>query len=180
MELEKRPVTENVEGSLDVKLAKTKQQLALVTEELKDRTKQLDAEREDSQRKLLDPTWSLLYKAMKKEVEEKTKKIELLQREMLGVGFTPSSITGKKIVAKLKAMQTENEELGKQLCQGRVEQLQTALALEKTLVEQLRREVREANEQALDLNQENEDLTAECFSLRAQLEQTRSDPRESS
>lgn len=130
--------------------------------ELREAYKRMQADADDGTQKLLDPTWALIYQAMKKEVEEKNKKIENLQREILGTGFTPyrystvavgwnagmtdteigGSITGKKLVAKLKALQTENEELGKQLCQGRVEQLQTALAMQKTIVQKLERQVK--------------------------------------
>ncbi|KAI8917268.1 hypothetical protein DFJ77DRAFT_459780 [Powellomyces hirtus] len=187
-ELEKRAIPESTFVS---KLAKKDQDILALMTELQDLKSQVHPDVEDTKRKLLDPTWALLYKAMKKEVAEKNKKIEHLQREILGVGFTPYSITGKKIASKLRALQTENEELGKQLCQGRVEQLQTALALEKTKVEKLERSIRgiprqcrvsprhivtsyfwrfqESNEMMLDLDKENEELSATAFALEAKL-----------
>ncbi|TPX58118.1 hypothetical protein PhCBS80983_g03342 [Powellomyces hirtus] len=165
-ELEKRAIPESTFVS---KLAKKDQDILALMTELQDLKSQVHPDVEDTKRKLLDPTWALLYKAMKKEVAEKNKKIEHLQREILGVGFTPYSITGKKIASKLRALQTENEELGKQLCQGRVEQLQTALALEKTKVEKLERSIRESNEMMLDLDKENEELSATAFAFEAKL-----------
>ncbi|CAG8565399.1 16178_t:CDS:2 [Acaulospora colombiana] len=89
-------------------------------------------------KKFLDPAINLLFRAMKKELEEKEKTIEDLQRELAGVGFTPNSITGKNLVTKLKDLQDENEELGRQLRQGRVEQYEVEIALQRKLINELR------------------------------------------
>jgi hypothetical protein len=48
------------------------------------------------------------------------------------------SATGKKLVAKLRALQQENEELGRQLRQGRVEQYEVEIALQRKMVEELK------------------------------------------
>ncbi|KAI8818394.1 uncharacterized protein EV422DRAFT_185033 [Fimicolochytrium jonesii] len=166
-ELEKRS---QPESSMILKLAKKDQDIGALTAELQAlRRQQSDRDLESSPTKLLDPTWALLYGAMKKEVEEKNKKIEHLQREILGVSFTPYSITGKKLVSKLKALQTENEELGKQLYQGRVEQLQTALAMEKAVVEKLERRLRESDQLSLELDRENEAMQETIFELQHRL-----------
>ncbi|KAI8585940.1 hypothetical protein BDZ88DRAFT_455460 [Geranomyces variabilis] len=133
-ELEKRSVPES---TFLGRLARNEQDVLALTAELQELGKLAHPDVEDTKRKLLDPTWVLLYKAMRREVDDKNKKIENLQREILGVGFNPNSITGKKIVSKLRALQIENEELGRQLCQGRVQQLQTALALELARREEL-------------------------------------------
>ncbi|KAJ3149110.1 hypothetical protein HDU86_007053 [Geranomyces michiganensis] len=138
-ELEKRSIPES---TFLGRLARNEQDVLALTAELQELGKLAHPDVEDTNRKLLDPTWVLLYKAMRREVEEKNKKIENLQREILGVGFNPNSITGKKIISKLRALQTENEELGRQLCQGRVQQLQTALALELAKREDLERQLK--------------------------------------
>ncbi|RUO95297.1 hypothetical protein BC936DRAFT_144607, partial [Jimgerdemannia flammicorona] len=48
------------------------------------------------------------------------------------------AITGKKLIAKCKALRLENEELGRQLRQGRVEQYEIELALQRRLIEELK------------------------------------------
>jgi len=48
------------------------------------------------------------------------------------------SITGKKLVAKLKALQSENEELGRQLRQGRVEQYEVEISLQRKMINELK------------------------------------------
>lgn len=48
------------------------------------------------------------------------------------------SITGKKLVAKLLALQNENEELGRQLRQGRVEQYEIEIALQRKVIDELK------------------------------------------
>ncbi|CAJ0627174.1 15461_t:CDS:2 [Entrophospora sp. SA101] len=82
-------------------------------------------------KKFLDPAINALFRTMKMELEEKDKTIENLKRELDGVGFTPNSITGKKLVEKLRTLQNENEELGRQLRQGRVEQYEVEIALQR-------------------------------------------------
>lgn len=41
-------------------------------------------------KKFLDPATNILFRTMKKELEDKDKFIESLQRELEGVGFTPN------------------------------------------------------------------------------------------
>ncbi|KAI9004173.1 hypothetical protein BC832DRAFT_592860 [Gaertneriomyces semiglobifer] len=74
-----------------------------------------------------------------KEVEEKQRRIENYQREVLGTGFSPYSITGKKLLSKLRTLQAENEELGKQLSYGRIEQLHFEMALKNEHIARLER-----------------------------------------
>ena len=42
-----------------------------------------------------------------------------------------SSVTGKKLMSKCRALIHENQELGKQLSQGRIAQLEAEIALQK-------------------------------------------------
>ncbi|KAJ3185424.1 hypothetical protein HDU87_000043 [Geranomyces variabilis] len=166
-ELEKRSIPES---TFLGRLARNEQDVLALTAELQELGKLAHPDVEDTKRKLLDPTWMLLYKAMRREVDDKNKKIENLQREILGVGFNPNSITGKKIVSKLRALQTENEELGRQLCQGRVQQLQTALALELARREDLESQLRDAAATELELENENQELHAVAISLQSKLQ----------
>lgn len=50
----------------------------------------------------------------------------------------PSSQTGKKLMAKCRMLIQENQELGRQLSQGRIAQLEAELALQKKYNEELK------------------------------------------
>ncbi|KAJ3040440.1 hypothetical protein HDV00_010876 [Rhizophlyctis rosea] len=108
---------------------------------------------------------------MKKELLEKNKKIEDLQQEVLGTNFTPYSIPGKKLLAKLRALQQENEELGKQLSQGKVEQLQVELSLERQSADELKATLEESNQLVVELDSEAEIMQVKILNLQARLEE---------
>ncbi|CAG8540076.1 13107_t:CDS:2 [Ambispora gerdemannii] len=109
-------------------------------------------------KKFLDPAINALFRTMKKELEEKEKMIEDLRNELDGIGFTPNSITGKKLVAKLRALQHENEELGRQLRQGRVEQYEVEIAMQRKVIDELKAGLEESDSQLLLMDEENERL----------------------
>ncbi|CAG8587734.1 9691_t:CDS:2 [Paraglomus brasilianum] len=109
-------------------------------------------------KKFLDPAINVLFRTMKKDIEEKNKIIEELQRELEGINFTSNSITGKKLVAKLKALQSENEELGRQLRQGRVEQYEVEISLQRKMINELKASLEESEEQNHSLDSEIEKL----------------------
>ena len=48
------------------------------------------------------------------------------------------SVTGKKLMAKCRMLIQENQELGRQLSQGRVAQLEAELALQKKYSDELK------------------------------------------
>ncbi|CAG8500909.1 6783_t:CDS:2 [Ambispora leptoticha] len=109
-------------------------------------------------KKFLDPAINALFRTMKKELEEKEKMIEDLRNELDGISFTPNSITGKKLVAKLRALQHENEELGRQLRQGRVEQYEVEIAMQRKVIDELKAGLEESDAQSLLMDEENERL----------------------
>ncbi|CAG8471579.1 8881_t:CDS:2, partial [Funneliformis mosseae] len=120
-------------------------------------------------KKFLDPAINALFRTMKKELEDKDKLLENLQRELDGVSFTPNSITGKKLVAKLLALQNENEELGRQLRQGRVEQYEVEIALQRKVIDELKQGLEESDNQLISLDAEMERLQNLLFQMRAKV-----------
>ena len=48
------------------------------------------------------------------------------------------SVTGKKLLAKCRSLIQENQELGKQISQGRVAQLEAEIALQKKLNQEVK------------------------------------------
>ncbi|KAJ3186304.1 hypothetical protein HDU85_007744 [Gaertneriomyces sp. JEL0708] len=125
-------------GKLLIRLGQREQEIVALENEVSRLTHQAHLNAEE-RTQFLDPIWSRLYRTMKKEVEEKQRRIENYQREVLGTGFSSYSITGKKLLSKLRTLQSENEELGKQLSYGRVEQLHLEMALKNEHIARLER-----------------------------------------
>ncbi|CAG8504625.1 2742_t:CDS:2 [Diversispora eburnea] len=122
-------------------------------------------------KKFLDPAINALFRTMKKELEDKDKMIENLQSELDGVKFTTNSITGQKLVAKLKALQEENEELGRQLRQGRVEQYEVEIAMQRKLINELKHGVEEYESKIITFDSEIEHLQDLIFQIQSKLKQ---------
>ncbi|KAJ3340190.1 hypothetical protein HDU93_007279 [Gonapodya sp. JEL0774] len=159
------------ETTLMVKLSRKEEEVQTLLAEVNNLSAALNDDGSESLRKkLLDPSLSLLYKAMRKELGEKDSKVKELQAELLAVQFSPNSVVGKRLVAKLKALQMENEELGRLLfSSNRVEQLQTELGLQKKLMEELKSSVEEADQIIVDLDNEIESLQGTLFNQQAQI-----------
>ncbi|KAI8809565.1 hypothetical protein BJ742DRAFT_228287 [Cladochytrium replicatum] len=159
----------NREASLLFRLAKKEEEVQTLLTELQDQARQINPELDMTKRKLLDPTMSLLWKVMRNEVREKDEHIKQLEADLHGVQFTPNSITGKRLIAKIRALQTENEELGRLLSRGRTEQLTVEVVLHRKMVEQLKHTLQEANQLVVELDQEAETMQSTIFNLQARL-----------
>ena len=62
----------------------------------------------------------------------------IISREIFNNVCMLYSVTGKKLMAKCRMLIQENQELGRQLSQGRVAQLEAELALQKKYSEELK------------------------------------------
>ncbi|KAK2531429.1 Wtap, partial [Columba guinea] len=87
---------------------------------------------------MVDPAINLFFLKMKGELEQTKDKLEQAQNELSAWKFTPDSQTGKKLMAKCRMLIQENQELGRQLSQGRIAQLEAELALQKKYSEELK------------------------------------------
>lgn len=54
-------------------------------------------------------------------MEEKDKKVKELQDNIAAVNFTPQSKMGKMLMAKCRTLQEENDEIGNQANEGKVQ-----------------------------------------------------------
>lgn len=68
--------------------------------------------------------------------------------------FSSDSYTGKRLVERLRALQEENEELGRQLHQGRVEQYQVEISLQRRLNSELTAALEDSKKLAASLDAE--------------------------
>ncbi|XDV42298.1 hypothetical protein PO909_010982 [Leuciscus waleckii] len=81
--------------------------------------------------------------------------------------------TGKKLMAKCRMLIQENQELGRQLSQGRIAQLEAELALQKKYSEELKSSQDELNDFIIQLDEEVEGMQSTILVLQQQLRETR-------
>ncbi|KAB0350320.1 hypothetical protein FD754_015177 [Muntiacus muntjak] len=110
---------------------------------------------------MVDPAINLLFLKMKSELEQTNwkDKLEQAQNELSAWKFKPDSQTGKKLMAKWRMLIQENQELGRQLSQGRIVQLEA--------------DQDELNDFIIQLDEEVEGMQSTILVLQQQLKETR-------
>ncbi|XP_073528857.1 pre-mRNA-splicing regulator WTAP [Phyllobates terribilis] len=121
----------------------------------------------------VDPAINLFFLKMKGELEQTKDKLEQAQNELSAWKFTPDSQTGKKLMAKCRMLIQENQELGRQLSQGRIAQLEAELALQKKYSEELKSSQDELNDFIIQLDEEVEGMQSTILVLQQQLKESR-------
>ncbi|XP_066278552.1 pre-mRNA-splicing regulator WTAP-like [Branchiostoma lanceolatum] len=122
---------------------------------------------------LLDPAVNLLFTRMKQELTDSKDKLEQAQNELSAWKFTPDSQTGKKLISRCRMLIQENQELGRQLSQGRIAQLEGELALQKKYSEELKSSQDELNDFVIQLDEEVEGMQSTIYVLQQQLKDCR-------
>ncbi|XP_075453210.1 pre-mRNA-splicing regulator WTAP [Ascaphus truei] len=122
---------------------------------------------------MVDPAINLFFHKMKGELEQTKDKLEQAQNELSAWKFTPDSQTGKKLMAKCRMLIQENQELGRQLSQGRIAQLEAELALQKKYSEELKSSQDELNDFIIQLDEEVEGMQSTILVLQQQLKESR-------
>ncbi|XP_053345123.1 pre-mRNA-splicing regulator WTAP isoform X1 [Clarias gariepinus] len=122
---------------------------------------------------MVDPAINLFFLKMKAELEQTKDKLEQAQNELSAWKFTPDSQTGKKLMAKCRMLIQENQELGRQLSQGRIAQLEAELALQKKYSEELKSSQDELNDFIIQLDEEVEGMQSTILVLQQQLRETK-------
>ncbi|XP_067674076.1 pre-mRNA-splicing regulator WTAP-like [Haliotis asinina] len=122
---------------------------------------------------LLDPALNLVFQRMAKEVDESKEKLKQTQNELSAWKFTPDSQTGKRLMAKCRMLLQENEELGKMIASGRTAKLEGEIALQKTLVTEMKKNQEELDEFVGDLEEDVEGMQSLIYELQTQLKETK-------
>ncbi|NP_001231170.1 pre-mRNA-splicing regulator WTAP isoform 1 [Sus scrofa] len=122
---------------------------------------------------MVDPAINLFFLKMKGELEQTKDKLEQAQNELSAWKFTPDSQTGKKLMAKCRMLIQENQELGRQLSQGRIAQLEAELVLQKKYSEELKSSQDELNDFIIQLDEQVEGMQSTILVLQQQLKETR-------
>lgn len=159
------------ESMMVVKLASTEQdivELKSVVQNLKLMSK---PPIQQAQRLLLDPAIHAEFTRMKKELEAAGKKLKELQDDLAAVQFTPHSKNGKLLMAKCRTLQDENAEIGREASEGKLHDLGTRLAMQKSLNVELRRCYEELYKSVGDVNEELEKSQQMLYVLQRKLQQ---------
>ncbi|XP_056151868.1 pre-mRNA-splicing regulator WTAP-like isoform X2 [Lampris incognitus] len=122
---------------------------------------------------MVDPAVNLFFLKMKRELDESKDKLDQAKNELSAWKFTPDSQTGKKLMAKCRMLIQENQELGRQLSQGRIAQLEAELALQKKYNGELKSSQDELNDFIIQLDEEVEGMQSTILVLQQQLREAR-------
>jgi len=118
---------------------------------------------------MLDPAINHLFLKMKTELKDTKEKLESAQSELNAWKFTPDSQTGKKLMARVRTLIQENQELGKQLSSGTVAMLESKLQLQEKKNAELTSAQADTDAFVLQLDEEVEGMQAKIMSLESQL-----------
>lgn len=154
------------ESSLVLRLAQQGQRDDAVQEQLLELRRALHPAQTQAESLLLDPAVNAEIRRLREQVKEAQAREKEAQAELEASHFSAGSLAGKKLMQKCKDLQTENEQLGKELSDGRLQKLRAEVAMHKEVAHELGRNLSEAREWAESLLEELETAQATIFELR--------------
>lgn len=160
------------EGVIVVKLAATEQEVVDLKSTVHDLKLMSKPSMQQTRRLLLDPAIHAEFTRMKKELEAAEKRVKELQDDLAAVQFTPHSKHGKLLMAKCRTLQEENTEIGREASEGKVHELGTRLAVQKSINAELRRCYTELYETVEEANYELERSQQTVYSLQRELQKS--------
>nr|XP_024383527.1 FKBP12-interacting protein of 37 kDa-like isoform X1 [Physcomitrium patens]PNR49466.1 hypothetical protein PHYPA_011362 [Physcomitrium patens] len=158
------------ESVLVVKLANTEQEVVDLKSTVHDLKLMLKPSMQQTRRLFLDPAIHAEFSRMKKELEAADKRVKELQDDLAAVQFTPHSKHGKLLMAKCRTLQEENSEIGREASEGKVHELGTRLAVQKSLNSKLRRCYQELYDTVEDVNYELERSQQMVYNLQREVQ----------
>jgi len=151
------------ESSLVLRLAQQGQRDDAVQEQLLELRRALHPAQTQAESLLLDPAVNAEIRRLREQVKEAEAREKEAQAELEASQFSAGSLAGKKLMQKCKDLQTENEQLGKELSDGRLQKLRAEVAMHKEVAHELGRNLSEAREWAESLLEELETVSPEAF-----------------
>ena len=122
---------------------------------------------------LLDPAVNIVIQNLKKELEAAKKKMQETQEELSAWKFTPDSVTGKRLMSKCRQLLQENEDLGKMISSGRLAKLESELAMQKALCEEMKKNQVEMDDFVQELDEDVEGMQSTIYFLQQQLKEAK-------
>jgi pre-mRNA-splicing regulator WTAP len=118
---------------------------------------------------LLDPAINREFQRLKSELGETQKELKHVQEDLQAVNFTQESKTGRALMAKCKSLQEENDEMGRELAEGKVHQLDAQLSIAREYADELKKNYLELSDHCQTLDEEAEHMQQQLFALRNQV-----------
>jgi len=126
-------------------------------------------------RAIVDPTVNLEIKELRTKLFEKDQEIRKLKGELQAANFSTDSTMGRKLINKCKALQEENNDLGKLLAEERLQPLQMQIAALQKQQNVYKHHLKQIYELNKELDEENETLTQKLTVQRQMLKYSQDD-----
>lgn len=126
-----------------------------------------------SSRLLMDPAVNITVQKLQQQLSSTRQSLEQTQSELSAWKFTPDSQTGKLLMAKCRLLYRENEDLGRMICSGKLAKLESELALQKNLTEELESSQSEIDELVQEMDDDLEAMQSTILFLQRQLRESR-------
>ncbi|XP_019862866.1 PREDICTED: pre-mRNA-splicing regulator WTAP-like [Amphimedon queenslandica] len=157
------------ENVLNMRLATKQEEVRNILAQLQDLKESQTAESTNLHSLTIDPAVNLLFQQMSSELKASREKLEQAQNDLSAWKFTPDSVTGKKLMSKCRSLLQENQDLGKQISQGRVAQLEAEIALHKKHCLELKETYEEVAEYVIQQDEESDMLLATILHQQQQI-----------
>lgn len=102
-----------------------------------------------------DPALNNEFKIMRELLQEKDKKIQKLEEELKGSQFGQNTAPGKKLIDKCKMLQDQNEELGKEITDGVIQNYKMEIAEYKKKIAENVYEMHKLKEENAEFKKDN-------------------------
>ena len=122
---------------------------------------------------LLDPSVNAEIVRLREQVKHTERRELEVRQELEASQFSAQGIAGKKLMQKCKELQAENEQLGKELAEGKTQKLHATIALQKDYAKELRKSLAESREWVELLDEELEAAQSVIVQLRRDLHAAR-------
>ncbi len=158
------------EGQLILKLALKENELRDVKKDFQDMANvATDPFRQQEYELFCDPMVNLEIEKLREEVKEANRKEKEAQDQLQASQFQSGSIAGKKLIQKCKELQAENDQLGKELSEGKMQKLKADMLLQKSYEAELHKCLKETREFVEYLGDELDTSQAIVFSQRREI-----------
>ncbi|GLC53434.1 hypothetical protein PLESTB_000744700 [Pleodorina starrii] len=118
---------------------------------------------------MLDPAVAREFARLRGELETAQAELATAREELTAVTFTQESKVGRQLMAKCRSLQEENEEMGRELAEGKAHLADAAAALARSQADDMRAAYQELEDHCLVMEDEAEELQREVFALRARV-----------
>ncbi|CAI8046295.1 Pre-mRNA-splicing regulator WTAP [Geodia barretti] len=160
------------ENVLNMRLATKQQETQEIMSQLHDLKQAQSSESSQLHSLMVDPAVNVMFSSMKKQLKEYKEKAgacserpQCMEIHSRQVECSDLVVTGKKMMAKCRSLIQENAELGKQISQGRVAQLEAEIALQKKCNQEIKTAQDELNEFVIQLDEEVDSMMSFVLSL---------------